>query len=47
MEVLIFLAAVAVIGLVGVGLGMLVAPYLERLTQDPDEEPSGDERTDD
>ena len=44
MEVVVFLAAVAVIAAAGVGLGMLVAPRLERLADDPDEDPSGDDR---
>jgi hypothetical protein len=45
-DVVLFLAAVAVIAAVGIGLGMLVAPRLERLADDPDaddEEPRGDD----
>ena len=45
MDVLVFLAAVALIAGVGIGLGMLVAPRLERLADGPDadEEPRGDD----
>jgi hypothetical protein len=42
-EVLVFAGLVAVVGVVGFGLGMLVAPRLGRLTEPPDE----DERDDD
>lgn len=47
---MVLLGAVAVIAVVGVWLGMLVAPRLERLAGDPDEpdeEPGGDDRSDD
>ena len=47
LEIAIFLAAVAVIAVVGVGIGMLVGPRLERLAKDTDEEPGGDDRPDD
>lgn len=46
-EVLAFLVAVVVIAVVGVGIGMLVAPRLERLVGGDDEEPGGDDRPDD
>jgi hypothetical protein len=53
LEIAVFLGAVAVIAVVGVGIGMLVAPRLERLaddpdeSDDPDEESGGHDRTDD
>jgi hypothetical protein len=42
-ELLIFAGLVVVIGVAGVGLGILVAPRLGRLTEPPDE----DERDED
>jgi hypothetical protein len=46
-ELLVFLGLVAVIAVVGVGIGMLVARALQRLADRTDEEPGGDDRTDD
>ena len=43
LEAAIFLVFVALIAVVGVRLGMLVAPRLERLADDPDEEPRADD----
>lgn len=42
-EVVLFIAAVALIAVVGVRIGMLVAPRLERLADDADKESSGDD----
>ena len=47
MEYVIFLGLVAIIAVGGIRLGMLLAPALQRLTDDPDEEPGGDDRPDD
>ena len=44
MEVAVFLAAVAVIAVLGIGIGMLVATRLDRPADDPDEEPGGHDR---
>jgi len=44
-QVLIFAAVVAVLAIVGIGLGMLVAPRLGRLADridEPNEEDAGD-----
>jgi hypothetical protein len=54
-DVLVFLGGVAVIAVIGVGIGMLVARPLDRPDADADaddaheshEEPGGDDRTDD
>jgi len=40
-EAVVFLAAVAVIAVVAVRLGMLLAPRLDRLTQPDDEDDGG------
>ena len=42
-EALVFLALAGLIGVGGVVVGMLVAPRLGRLTDEPDEEPGGDD----
>ena len=47
MEYVIFLALVALIAVGGIRLGMLLVPALQRLTDDPAEEPGGDDRPDD
>ena len=39
----IFAAAVAVVAVVGVRLGMLLAPRIDRLTDRSEEEPGGDD----
>ena len=39
-DLLIFAAIVAVVGIAGLGIGMLVAPRLERMTE-PDDEDQG------
>jgi hypothetical protein len=41
-EVLLFVAVVGVVAALGIRIGMLVAPRLERLADDADEEASGD-----
>ncbi|HYH92852.1 MAG TPA: hypothetical protein VD763_06815 [Candidatus Saccharimonadales bacterium] len=41
------LGIAAVVGVVGIGLGMLVARALQRLADRSDEEPGGDDRSDD
>ena len=41
--VIVFAAFVVVIAVVGIRLGMLVAPRLDRMTTPADEEPSGDD----
>lgn len=52
-EALLFLGSVAVIAVIGVGIGMLVARPLDRTdpdaddAHDPTEEPRGDDRADD
>jgi hypothetical protein len=54
-EVLVFLGGVAVIAVIGIGIGMLVARPLDRRDADADvddaheshEEPGGDDRTND
>ena len=46
-ELLAFVVLVVVIAVVGVGIGMLVAPRLERLAGGDDEEPGDDARPDD
>lgn len=43
LEVIVFLAFVALMAVLGVRIGMLVAPRLERLADDPDEEPRADD----
>ena len=45
-EVLAFLILVAFVAVVGVGLGMLVAPRLTRWTERDDEEPDEEQRDD-
>jgi hypothetical protein len=42
-ELLIFAGLVVVIAVAGVGLGILVAPRLGRLTEPPDEEERDDD----
>jgi hypothetical protein len=37
-EAVIFLAVVAIVAVIAVRLGMLVAPRLDRLTEPPDED---------
>lgn len=46
-EIVLFLGAVAVVAVVGIVIGMLVARPLDRVGADIDEEPGGDDRTDD
>lgn len=41
--VVVFAALVAVIAVVGIRLGMLVAPHLDRLTTPAEEDTSGDD----
>jgi hypothetical protein len=41
--VLLFAVAVVVVAVVGVRLGMLVAPRIDRLTERNEEEPGGDD----
>jgi hypothetical protein len=45
-ELVAFVIAVAVIAVVGAGIGMLVAPRLERLAGTDDEERGDDEGSD-
>ncbi len=42
-EVLVFAAVVGLVAVVGMRIGMLVAPRLERLAGDGDEEARGDD----
>jgi hypothetical protein len=39
----IFAGAVALVAVVGIGLGMLLAPRIDRLTDRTEEEPGGDD----
>jgi hypothetical protein len=41
--VIVFVALVAVVAVVGIRLGMLVAPRLDRLTTPAEEDTSGDD----
>jgi hypothetical protein len=41
-EAMVFLGIVALIAVIGVRLGMLVAPRLDRLSQSDDEDDGGD-----
>jgi hypothetical protein len=41
--VVLFAVAVVVVAVVGVRLGMLVAPRIDRLTERSEEEPGGDD----
>jgi hypothetical protein len=45
-QLIVFLVAVVAFAVVGVGIGMLVAPRLGRLAADDDEEPGDDDRPD-
>jgi len=40
---LVFLAVVVVVAVVGIGLGMLLAPRIDRLTEPNEEEQGGDD----
>lgn len=40
-EAAVFLGIVAILGVIGVRLGMLLAPRLDRLTQSDDEDDGG------
>jgi hypothetical protein len=46
-ELPVFIGLVALVAVVGVGLGMLVARPLQRLIDRSDEAPGGDDRPDD
>jgi hypothetical protein len=41
--VAVFAAAVVVVAVIGVRVGMLVAPRIDRLTERSEEEPGGDD----
>jgi hypothetical protein len=45
-QLIVFIVAVAAFAVVGVGIGMLVAPRLGRLAAEEDEEPGDDDRPD-
>jgi cation transporter-like permease len=45
-EIAVYLIAAVVFAAAGAGIGMLVARWLSRLTDDPDEEPGDDQRSD-